>query len=155
MNSERFTSGKKSRVTFLARVFLLAMVPWVLYLCWPTTLRAVLPENYDNDTTSPSTVSIASTANTSHSPESECAAAGGQWRTVGRARRSSCVIPFTDAGKPCRSERDCTGHCFLDSKDVSVGAVGLVGNCQRDIAQQFGCHRRIENGVAQGVLCVD
>jgi len=30
-----------------------------------------------------------------------------------------------------------------------------TGTCQRDASQNFGCRQRIDDGKAQGTLCVD
>lgn len=83
----------------------------------------------------------------------DCQAAGGTLQPLGRLQRLQCVIPYADAGKTCSSKRDCTGQC-LASDGIAVGTAA-TGTCQRDVSQNFGCRQRIDDGKAQGTLCVD
>ena len=85
--------------------------------------------------------------------EVDCQAAGGRLQALGRLQRVQCVIPYADAGKACSSKSDCSGHC-LAAAEVAVGAVA-TGTCQRDVSETFGCRQRVEEGKAQGMLCVD
>lgn len=83
----------------------------------------------------------------------DCRAAGGTLQPLGRLQRVQCVIPYADAGKTCSSKRDCSGQC-LASGETEAGVVA-TGTCQRDVSQNFGCRQRIEDGKAQGTICVD
>ncbi len=83
----------------------------------------------------------------------DCRAAGGSLQRLGRLQRVQCVIPYADAGKACSSKRDCSGQC-LATGEAEAGAVA-TGTCQRDVSQNFGCRQRIEDGKAQGTICVD
>ena len=83
----------------------------------------------------------------------DCRAAGGTLQPLGRLQRVQCVIPYADAGKACSSKRDCSGQC-LATGEVEAGVVA-TGTCQRDVSQNFGCRQRIEDGKAQGTICVD
>ncbi len=83
----------------------------------------------------------------------DCRAAGGTLQPLGRLQRVQCVIPYADAGKACSSKRDCSGQC-LAAGEAEVGVVA-TGTCQRDVSQNFGCRQRIEDGKAQGTICVD
>ncbi|HDS1039442.1 TPA: hypothetical protein QDZ42_003128 [Stenotrophomonas maltophilia] len=83
----------------------------------------------------------------------DCRAAGGTLQPLGRLQRVQCVIPYADAGKACSSKRDCSGQC-LASGETEAGVVA-TGTCQRDVSQNFGCRQRIEDGKAQGTICVD
>lgn len=83
----------------------------------------------------------------------DCRAAGGTLQPLGRLQRVQCVIPYTDAGKTCSGKSDCSGQC-LAAGENPVGAPA-TGTCQRDISQNFGCRQRIEDGKAQGTICVD
>ncbi|MGE6332549.1 hypothetical protein [Stenotrophomonas sp. NPDC077659] len=83
----------------------------------------------------------------------DCRAAGGTLQRLGRLQRVQCVIPYADAGKTCSSKRDCSGQC-LASGETEAGVVA-TGTCQRDASQNFGCRQRIEDGKAQGTICVD
>ena len=83
----------------------------------------------------------------------DCQAAGGTLQRLGRLQREQCVIPYADAGKACSRKSDCTGQCLAGGE---VGAGGVAsGSCQRDASQNFGCRQRIEDGKAQGTICVD
>ncbi|HGK7304256.1 TPA: hypothetical protein ACJ509_002141 [Stenotrophomonas maltophilia] len=83
----------------------------------------------------------------------DCRATGGTLQPLGRLQRVQCVIPYADAGKACSSKRDCSGQC-LATGEPEAGVVA-TGTCQRDISQNFGCRQRIEDGKAQGTICVD
>lgn len=83
----------------------------------------------------------------------DCQAAGGTLQRLGRLQREQCVIPYADAGKACSRKSDCTGQCLATGEGVA-GAVA-TGTCQRDASQNFGCRQRIDDGKAQGTLCVD
>lgn len=83
----------------------------------------------------------------------DCQAAGGRLQPLGRLQRVQCVIPNADAGKTCSSKRDCSGQCLASSETPAGSAA--TGTCQRDISETFGCHQRVEGGIAQGTLCVD
>lgn len=83
----------------------------------------------------------------------DCQAAGGTLQRLGRLQREQCVIPYADAGKACSRKSDCTGQC-LAAGEVTPGAVAS-GTCQRDARQNFGCRQRIDDGKAQGTICVD
>lgn len=83
----------------------------------------------------------------------DCQAAGGTLQPLGRLQRVQCVIPYADAGKACSTRSDCSGQC-LAATEVVAGSKA-TGTCQRDIRENFGCHQRIDGGVAQGTLCVD
>lgn len=83
----------------------------------------------------------------------DCQAAGGTLQRLGRLQREQCVIPYADAGKACSRKSDCTGQC-LAGPEVAAGSAAS-GTCQRDVRQNFGCRQRIDDGKAQGTICVD
>ncbi|MDW7599265.1 hypothetical protein R1V99_01580 [Stenotrophomonas maltophilia] len=83
----------------------------------------------------------------------DCQAAGGTLQRLGRLQREQCVIPYADAGKACSRKGDCSGQC-LATGEVVAGVVA-TGTCQRDASQNFGCRQRIDDGKAQGTICVD
>ncbi|WP_286074598.1 hypothetical protein [Stenotrophomonas sp. 59] len=83
----------------------------------------------------------------------DCQAAGGTLQRLGRLQREQCVIPYADAGKACSRKSDCTGQC-LASGEAAAGSAA-TGTCQRDVRQNFGCRQRIDEGKAQGTICVD
>lgn len=83
----------------------------------------------------------------------DCQAAGGTLQRLGRLQREQCVIPYADAGKACSRKSDCTGQC-LAGGEVAVGSPP-TRTCQRDAPQNFGCRQRIDEGKAQGMICVD
>ncbi|AWH55333.1 hypothetical protein C1924_20105 [Stenotrophomonas sp. ESTM1D_MKCIP4_1] len=83
----------------------------------------------------------------------DCQAAGGTLQPLGRLQRVQCVIPYADAGRTCSSKRDCSGQC-LAAGETEAGLVA-TGTCQRDVSQNFGCRQRVEDGKAQGTICVD
>ncbi|WP_313345011.1 hypothetical protein [Stenotrophomonas sp.] len=84
-----------------------------------------------------------------------CTAAGGELKPLGRLQRVQCVVPYADAGKVCGAKADCTGQCLAQGEAELVPGAKASGVCQRDVSQNFGCRQRIDNGVAQGTICVD
>lgn len=83
----------------------------------------------------------------------DCQAAGGTLQRLGRLQREQCVIPYADAGRSCSRKSDCSGQC-LATGEVTAGSTA-TGTCQRDASQTFGCRQRIDDGKAQGTICVD
>jgi putative hemolysin len=86
------------------------------------------------------------------SADASCAARGGSMQPVGRIQRSTCVVPFADAGKTCSDKADCQGACIADGNAESRGAV--AGQCQKTNVQ-FGCYAKIVGGKSTGTICVD
>ncbi|HDS1653318.1 TPA: hypothetical protein QEL76_001230 [Stenotrophomonas maltophilia] len=103
--------------------------------------------------TSPEATSPEATEAYREARDVDCQAAGGTLQRLGRLQREQCVIPYADAGKACSRKSDCTGQC-LAGAEVAAGSVA-TGTCQRDVRQNFGCRQRIDNGKAQGTICVD
>lgn len=111
----------------------------------------------------PPPADAASTATPADSPEAaaayqeardvDCRAAGGTLQPLGRLQRVQCVIPYADAGRTCSRKSDCTGQCLAEGEPAAGAAAS--GTCQRDISQNFGCRQRIDEGKAQGTICVD
>jgi hypothetical protein len=62
------------------------------------------------------------------------------------------VIPYADAGKACSRKSDCTASAWPAARAAGSAA---TGTCQRDASQNFGCRQRIDDGKAQGTICVD
>jgi putative hemolysin len=86
------------------------------------------------------------------SAEASCAARGGSMQPVGRLQRSTCVVPYADAGKSCTDKAQCEGACIAEGNGEPQNAV--AGQCQKTNVQ-FGCFARIVNGKSTGTLCVD
>ncbi len=84
----------------------------------------------------------------------DCAARGGAMQRVGRMQSLQCVIPYADAGKPCRTGSDCAGDCRTEGNVAVLEGRDTTGVCQRT-SDRFGCYTTIENGRAQATLCVD
>lgn len=63
--------------------------------------------------------------NTIHS-EILCKKQHGVWFESGSY--TSCVLPYADAGKICKSSKDCIGHCIAPVTDEPVDH----GTCQID-----------------------
>jgi len=60
-----------------------------------------------------------------------------------------CVVPYADAGKPCRNSKDCIGHCLwppdgttLDDKPLPRG----YGICQPNDSRDDCGRPQFENG---------
>lgn len=91
-------------------------------------------------------------APTAQSADASCAARGGSMQPVGRLQRSTCVVPYADAGKTCSDKADCQGACIAEGNAESQGAT--TGQCQKTNVQ-FGCYAKIVGGKSTGTICVD
>ncbi len=80
-----------------------------------------------------------------------CVARGGRIQPVCMRGGLQCVIPYADAGQPCRDGDDCEGDCRAD---VSATGDDVVGRCQAD-SNPCGCFALVEDGRVDGALCVD
>ena len=81
-----------------------------------------------------------------------CARHGGQIKRVCLAQRPMCVIPYSDAGRPCRDASECAGAC-LASRGGRQGEPAQ-GACQRD-NNPCGCRFYVEDGRLAGGRCAD
>lgn len=70
-----------------------------------------------------------------------CQALKGQWYEQ-KGYDSLCVLPYPDAGKVCKSSKECTGHCIAP---VTSDAV-VQGTCQRDDNPDDCGRPHFENG---------
>lgn len=66
---------------------------------------------------------------------------------------TTTAAPTPEASEAYRRKSDCTGQC-LAGPEVAAGSAA-TGSCQRDVRQNFGCRQRIDDGKAQGTICVD
>lgn len=82
-----------------------------------------------------------------------CAARGGSIWRVGRLQTERCVVPFSDANKPCRDGDDCMGDCRAPESGAREGTPATGVCAPNDLP--FGCNTRIEDGRALPTLCVD
>jgi putative hemolysin len=105
--------------------------------------------------TETSSTVTAAESTTANADAAACTAAGGELKPLGRLQRVQCVVPYADAGKVCGAKADCTGQCLAQGEAELVPGAKASGVCQRDVSQNFGCRQRIDNGVAQGTICVD
>ena len=84
----------------------------------------------------------------------ECVRQGGMVQLVGMAQNVMCVVPYPDAGKPCRNSSDCEGACLAKRPvQVQVGE-RTTGECERN-NNPFGCRDVLENGISTGSVCRD
>lgn len=59
--------------------------------------------------------------------EKKCEAGGGMYKKIGGfSQYYDCIHPFSDAGKECRSSKDCEGACILEERETRMGS------CQRE-----------------------
>jgi hypothetical protein len=91
-------------------------------------------------------------------PVKACTARGGSWQKTGRAGLPACVAAYADAGKACRSGKDCAGDCRIGSGAASMQNSPnkkISGACQADDTP-FGCYATVENGkIDRPMMCVD
>lgn len=82
-----------------------------------------------------------------------CKKNGGIIQKGGIMQMPICVIPYPDAGKPCRNSSECTHSCLLMGTNVPTDTP-VEGECQHN-SSPFGCYAPVENGKAGAALCVD
>jgi hypothetical protein len=103
----------------------------------------------------PGFASSVSTDGSKYSTEvAGCKERGGVLGSAGISDERICIVPFKDAGKICKGRADCTGVCKAPSQ-VSAVTEGVVGSCQRDVTDGFGCYSQIIDGRAMPAVCVD
>ena len=85
--------------------------------------------------------------------DKECRGVGGEIRQVCMGGVLSCVIPYLDAGAPCRDGADCEGKCLYEGSEVEIGAE-VVGACEKD-DDPCGCFTEVANGRTTESYCAD
>jgi len=90
-----------------------------------------------------------------------CIAQGGIWGPIGLSPEPGCMLPTTDAGKVCRDSSECQAACVAELNQEDYNnlvryqiPIRTTGKC---IAWRgsAGCKSYVENGVVNGILCVD
>lgn len=85
----------------------------------------------------------------------KCAEQKGDLLKQGKAQCYTCTISYQDGGTTCRGSDDCQGNCYNRGEPVPVNVPNQVGQCAHNNIT-FGCHQKIENGIAaEGMLCID
>ena len=84
----------------------------------------------------------------------DCSRLGGVLKPVGRLQTIQCVITYSDAGKSCKSGKECQGDCRAPTGAEVLPGQRSAGLCQAT-SDQFGCNTRIEDGRAEATLCID
>ena len=82
----------------------------------------------------------------------DCARQGGTIRPLCLTQEPMCVIPYPDAGRPCRDGDDCAGAC-LGTRAAKSGEPAM-GVCQSN-NDPCGCRTYIEDGRIAHGICVD
>lgn len=83
-----------------------------------------------------------------------CREAGGILKPVGKLQSIQCVITYADGGKSCRSGADCAGDCQVEPDRQVAPGQSVAGTCQLT-SDRFGCSSKVENGRAEGTICID
>lgn len=83
----------------------------------------------------------------------ECEAQGGTVRGVCMFGTPACVVPFSDAGKPCSDSSECEGLCWNEDFGLPQGSVA-TGQCSAN-AQDCKCGVEILAGKVNGGICED
>jgi len=89
-----------------------------------------------------------------------CIAQGGIWGPIGLSPEPSCMLPTTDAGKVCSDSSECQAACVAELSQMESDLIRnhipvmTTGKCTAWIGS-VGCKAYVENGVVNGVLCVD
>lgn len=84
----------------------------------------------------------------------DCLAKGGKIRAVCRAARLVCVVAYSDAGKACTDNSQCTSNkCVAEPAAGPIGAP-VTGKC-KVTNDPCGCTTMVKNGKRGATLCVD
>jgi hypothetical protein len=100
-----------------------------------------------------------------------CKACNGQWGRHGLANVEGCLCRTKDAGKVCKTTKDCESQCVArDQPDTEIVEKGppakgfFLGQCH-EFATYFGCGRLLRDKVTAGApvllgepplkICVD
>ena len=82
----------------------------------------------------------------------QCESLGGEIQRAGMLGWEHCILPYRDAGQPCRGSADCEGRCLAENMaDTGAAARGV---CQAD-SNPFGCYAEMEDGEVSMAICVD
>ncbi len=103
---------------------------------------------------SPMAEQVSGAGTPGQSAEAACAARGGSLQPVGRMQSIQCVIRYADAGKRCTDGDQCGGDCLLAEINSVPAGAAAVGQCA-PTSNRFGCATRVEDGKADGTLCID
>ncbi|MFZ4068898.1 MAG: hypothetical protein ACOYJ6_02205 [Caulobacterales bacterium] len=79
-----------------------------------------------------------------------CERRGGAYQIDGGLNRYSCIISYSDAGKPCTDKADCQGAC-LATPGQRMGEKG-AGKCAATDSVS-GCNAPLNGGIVGPVLC--
>jgi hypothetical protein len=60
--------------------------------------------------------------------ETLCKQRGGNW--IGTKGSEYCVLPYPDAGKACKSSKECEGHCVASVSNDRMAPTPNQGTCQ-------------------------
>lgn len=82
----------------------------------------------------------------------DCLRQGGTIRPVCLTQEPMCVIPYPDAGRPCRDGDDCAGDCLATA--AAKQGEPATGVCQSN-NDPCGCRTYIEDGRIAHGLCID
>jgi len=74
--------------------------------------------------------------------EKQCLADGGRYERAGMVGKA-CFYDTNDAGKSCKTGKDCEGICFGDSHTCSA------------ISPLFGCYSSVEDNGEVVEICID
>ena len=83
----------------------------------------------------------------------KCEAAGGEVMRAGLAGFENCIQTFSDGGKTCIDSDDCMGTCRAYDMPKNFDEP-MTGQCAKT-DNIFGCYATIEDGRADGMICVD
>jgi hypothetical protein len=83
----------------------------------------------------------------------ECERNGGHIQGVCMFGLPACIIPFSDADKPCSDSSECEGLCWNDDWGLTQGTEA-EGKCTAN-AQECKCGVEIRGGIVDGGICED
>lgn len=97
------------------------------------------------------------------STKQTCEAVGGRWGRHGELVEEFCILPSSDKGKYCTDSDQCEGDCIAELTpeerrklidEFGKHILPKTGKCSQ-WQQTFGCYPFVENGVVDGILCLD
>jgi len=93
--------------------------------------------------------------------KASCEARNGTWEAIGLSPQEVCVLPTADAGTVCTDSSQCQGACVAELSQSDYDKlmryhipIPTSGKCT-STTSSVGCNAYVENGVVNGILCVD
>ena len=93
--------------------------------------------------------------------QASCESVGGIWGVFDLTDTERCILPTSDAGKICTDSSQCEGPCIANITQEQYSAlietqvpISATGYCSSWMTSA-GCNAYVEDGMVNGIFCVD